>query len=354
MLKVDRRKVFLTVTELKPKMIIAEEIKVNDAILLNKGTELTDVMVNKLQEIYFYSRVAVYSDQEEIFAFYKNKTVEEIEESFTNLSIDIKEILSNIEDTIKTNFQEIEEFTQKIKDELRSTGSVIKNIVLAGSGEDDIYRHSVNVTALSTILGKWLGFSESDINLLSHAAILHDFGKTKISSDILDKVTPLTEEEWSKIESHPGLVYNFLKAVPSVDPSILYGVLMHHERLDGSGYPLGVREDKIHPFAKIIAIADTFDAINSNRVYRKSQGPFEALETLQRESIGKLDYMYCSVFIEHVINFLMGESVLISTNEIYTIIGIDLNDISHPLLVNGTDFMDLKQRRDIHIKKLIL
>lgn len=350
----DRRKVFLTVNELKPKMIIAEEIKSNGLVLLNEGTELTETMINKLRAIYFYSRVAVYSDQEEVLEFYKNKTVEEIEESFNDLSIDVKEILSNIEDTIKTNFQEIEEFSRKIKDELKSTRSVIKNIVLVGSGEDAIYRHSVNVTALSAVLGKWLGFSERDINLLSHAAILHDFGKTKISSEILDKVTPLTAEDWKKIKSHPGLVYNYLKAVPSLDTSILYGVLMHHERLDGSGYPLGIKEDRIHPFAKIIAIADTFDAINSNRIYRKSQGPFEALETLQKESLGKLDYVYCKVFIEHVINFLMGESVLLNTNKICTVIGVNVNDISRPLLVDGTDFIDLKQRKDIYIKKLII
>ncbi|WP_343069515.1 HD-GYP domain-containing protein [Clostridium aciditolerans] len=350
----NRRKVFLTVNELKPKMIIAEEIKSNGIVLLNERTELTEAMINKLQKIYFYSRVAVYSDQEEVLEFYKNKTVEEIEESFNDLSIDVKAVLSNIEDTIKTNFQEIEEFTRKIKDELRSTRSVIKNIVLVGSGEDAIYRHSVNVTALSAVLGKWLGFSERDINLLSHAAILHDFGKTKISREILDKVTPLTAEDWKKIKSHPGLVYNYLKAVPSLDISILYGVLMHHERLDGSGYPLGIKEDRIHPFAKIIAIADTFDAINSNRVYRESQGPFEALETLQKESLGKLDYVYCKVFIEHVINFLMGESVLLNTNKICTVIGVNVNDISRPLLVDGTDFIDLKQRKDIYIKKLII
>lgn len=354
MVKVNRRKVFLTVNELKPKMAIAEKIKSNGLVLLNEGTELTEAMINKLREIYFYSRVAVYSDQEEVLEFYKNKTVEEIEESFSNLSIDVKEILSNIEDTIKTNFQEIEEFTRKIKDELRSTRSVIKNIVLVGSGEDAIYRHSVNVTALSAVLGKWLGFSERDINLLSHAAILHDFGKTKISSKILDKVTPLTEEDWRKIKSHPSLVYKYLKAVPSLDTSILYGALMHHERFDGSGYPLGIKEDRIHPFAKIIAIADTFDAINSNRIYRKNQGPFEALETLEKESLGKLDYVYCKVFIEHVINFLMGESVLLNTDKICTVIGVDANDISRPLLFDGTDFIDLKQRKDIYIKKLII
>lgn len=354
MVKVDRRKVFLRVNELKPKMIVAEEIKFNGLFLLNEGTELTDTIINKLQETYFYSRVAVYIDQKEVLEFYKNKTVEEIEESFVNLSVNVKDILGNIEDNIETNFQEIDEFVRKIKDELRSTRSVIKNIIHFGSGEDAIYRHSVNVTALSTVLGKWLGFSEKDINLLSHAAVLHDFGKTKIEDEILNKVTPLTEEDWGKIKSHSSIVYNFLKGVPSVDTSMLYGVLMHHERLDGSGYPLGVKEDRIHPFAKIIAIADTFEAINSDRVYKKRQGPFEALKTLQKESMGRLDYLYCQVFIEHIINFLIGESVLLNTDKIYTVIGIDVNDISRPLIADGIDFIDLKQRRDVYIKKLII
>lgn len=349
----NKKKKFLTVNELSAEMVLAEEIKADGLLLLNEGTKLTDAIIDKLKEIYFYSKVAVYSDKEDIFTFYKSKTVEEIEESFINLSVDAKEVFRNIGDTIETSTEEIDNFIQKIREELSSTRAIIKNIILVGSGKDAIYRHSVNVTALSAILGKWLGFRENEINLLTHAAILHDFGKTKIDDEILNKVLPLTNADWVEIKKHPVFIYNSLKGITSLDTSIIYGVLMHHERLDGSGYPLGVKEDKIHPFAKIIAIADTFDAINSNRIYRKSQGPFEALSTLKKESLGKLDYEYCKVFIEHVLTFLMGESVLLNTDKTCTVIGVNPDEISRPLLFDGSEFLDLKNHKQIHIVKLL-
>lgn len=349
----NKKKIFLALNELEPGMTVAEEIKADGMLLLNEGTKLTGIIIDKLKEIYFYGKIGVYSDEEDTFTFYQNRTVEEIEESFIKLSVNIKEIFNNVEDTLETNTEEINSFTEKIKEELNSTRAIIKNVILFGSGEDTIYRHSVNVTALSSILGKWLGFSEDEINLLTHAAILHDFGKTKIDNQILDKVTPLSSEDWIEIKKHPVFIYNSLKGLTAVDPSIIYGVLMHHERSDGSGYPLGVKADKIHPFAKIIAIADTFDAINSNRIYRKSQGPFESLATLKKESLGRLDYEYCKVFIEHVLTFLMGESVLLNTNKTCTVIGINPDEISRPLLFDGSEFIDLKNHKEVHITKLL-
>lgn len=350
----EKKKVLLSVNELKCGMILADKIISNGTVLLKEETELTDIMINRLQEVYFFNKVAVYDDKKDIFAFYKNKTVEEIEESFGEYSINVKDVFDNIEDTIKTNFDELQTFVDKIKSELNSPRAVIKNIILLGSGEDTIYRHSVNVTALSGILGKWIGLSEEELSLLSKASMLHDFGKTKIGNDILGKSAKLTEAEWKKVKSHPSVIYNLLKNIPDMDNSILYGTLMHHERLDGSGYPLGIKEERIHPFAKIIAIADTFDTINSNRAYKKSQGPFEALETLQNESLGKLDYMYCKIFIDHVITFLMGESVMLSNNKICTVVGVNANDISRPLVIDGTDFIDLKDHKDVYIKKLMI
>lgn len=350
----NKKKVALSVNELRIGMVIAENIINNGITLLKEGTELNDALINKLQETFFFNKIIVYCNKEQVLEFYKNKTVEEIEKSFSELSINIKEIFDNIDKTIKTNFDEIENFISKVKEELHSPKSVIKNVILLGSREDSIYRHSVNVTALSVILGKWLELSEEEINILSYSAILHDFGKTKIDRKILNKNSTLSEEEWETIKLHPAIAYNLLKGVSGLDNFLLYGVLMHHERLDGSGYPLGIKEERIHPFAKIIAIADTFDTINSNRKYKRSQDPFTALKMLQEESLGKLDYIYCKEFIEHVINFIMGESVLLSDNRICTVVGINLNDVSRPLLINGTDFIDLKEHKDIYIKKLML
>ena len=82
---------------------------------------------------------------------------------------------------------EIREFSRKIQNELRPSSIVIKNIVLYGSGEDSIYRHGVNVAALSALLGKWVGLEDAKINLLVYSAILHDIGKTKVNKDVLEK-----------------------------------------------------------------------------------------------------------------------------------------------------------------------
>jgi len=248
----------------------------------------------------------------------------------------------------------IRSFSKQIQGELKSTSAVIKNIVLYGSGNDVIYRHSVNVAALSSILGRWIGLDENTINLLTYSAILHDYGKTKVDKDILNKVNPLTKNEIKEIKGHPVIGYNEIKKVQFLDNSVGYGVLMHHERLDGSGYPLGIKEDKIHPFAKIIAIADVFDAVNSNRVHKKSRGPFEALEIIQKESLGKLDYKYCKIFLEHIVNYYMGESVLLNTNKVCKIVQININDISRPLLFDGSVFIDLKQEKELYVEELVL
>ena len=129
---------------------------------------------------------------------------------------------------------------------------------------------------------------------------------------------------------------------------------MHHERLDGSGYPLGLKDNQIHQFARIIAIADVFDAINSDRLYKKSRGPFEALEIIKKESLGRLDYEYCNVFINHVINYYMGENVLLNNGKTCKIVQIDANDLTRPLLLDDSGFIDLKKSKDLYIEKLVL
>jgi HD-GYP domain-containing protein (c-di-GMP phosphodiesterase class II) len=192
-----------------------------------------------------------------------------------------------------------------------STGAIIKNVVLYGSGHDSIYRHSVNVAALSSILGAWLGLDEDKVNLLTYSAILHDYGKTRIDEKVLNKAGTLTREELKLIKKHPIFGYEDMRKIQYLDSLVSNGVLMHHERLDGTGYPFGIKGDKIPSFARIIAIADVFDAVNSNRTYKMSKGPFEVLEIIQKESLGKLDYEYCQVFLNHIINYYMGESSFI-------------------------------------------
>lgn len=231
---------------------------------------------------------------------------------------------------------------------------VVKNIVLNGSGSDVIYRHGVNVASLCILLGIWLGMSEAQIKLLAYSAMLHDCGKTKIDAEVLNKPRKLTNNEFKMVKKHAVLGYDMVKKLQYIDKSVSYGVLMHHERLDGSGYPLGIREDKIHPFAKIIAIADVFDAINSDREYKNKKAPFEALRIVQEESLGKLDYEYVQVFLKHIMNYYLGEEVVLNNGDRCRILQMNINDIQRPLLIKDGEFVDLTKHKDLYIEEMLL
>lgn len=350
------KKISISINQLKAGMVIARDIIVEDTVVIAEGVVVTDALIAKLREICLYESLMIYWEEEKPEEIdYKNDIeLKEVEESIKKLSSDMEDMFDNFKNSGQTNISEVREFSKNIMNKLQSPRAVIKNIMLSGSGEDCIFKHSVNVATLSLLLGKWLGFDNNKQNLLLYAAILHDFGKNKIDKNILYKKEKLTYNEIQIIKTHPVIAYNLIKDIPYLSTSISYGVVMHHERLDGSGYPLGLKEENIHEFAKVIAIADTFDALNSKRAYRNSTGPFNALKIIQSESIGKLDYHYTKVFIDHMINYYIGEYVLLNNNERYKIIYVDSNNICKPLLSKGDVFLDLKEHPELQIKSLVV
>lgn len=347
----------LSIDELKIGMIIAEKVYSEQIVLINRGVVVTETIINRLKDKYILDNIEVFTEEDgkiDFLELVKEKTVEEIEQTFKELSFNVQGMFESIDIKGITDLEEVQQFAKKIQGELSSARTIIKDIVLQGSGKDTIYRHSVNVAALSSILGKWLGFNDEEISDLICCAILHDFGKTKIHKSILDEVGELSGDVSKEMRSHPLLGFNILKSIPNLKSSISEGVLNHHERLDGSGYPRGIKDDKINSFARIIAIADTFDEVNSTRLYSVAKGPFDALELIEQQSFGALDYEYSKVFLEHLINFYISENVLLSNNKIAKIIQIDINDLGRPLLLDDQGFVDLKKQSHISIDRLLL
>lgn len=345
--------------ELIPGMILSKEIKANGKVLIGKGIPITEYAINKLKDHYIPNQIEIYYEDNDYKHKNNNgtelhKTVEEVEESLNELTFDVEKIFEDMDTLKRSGIKEVRKFAAKIQSELNYLSSLIKNVVIHGSGSDTIYRHGVNVAVLSTILGKWIGLDNNELNLLTYAAVLHDFGKIKIDQKILDKPDKLTLDEFKEIKSHSEIGYKYIKEIPYLDKSVSYGVLMHHERMDGSGYPLGLKEKNIHQFARIISVADVFDAVNSDRRYKKSHGPFEALEIIKKESLGKLDYEYCNIFLNHVINYYMGENVILNTKKACKIIQIDANNLARPLLLADAGFIDLKHHKELYIEELVL
>ncbi|MBI9008970.1 MAG: cache domain-containing protein [Tenericutes bacterium] len=157
--------------------------------------------------------------------------------------------------------------------------------------------HSQNVMKYSLLIGKALGIEAEELNKLKLAAQLHDIGKISIPDYILSKVEPLTDEEFFEIKLHPEKGYRILSAYPDLSEYAKF-VLYHHERWDGFGYPHGIKGDKIPLYSRIIAVADAFDAMTEERVYKKAKTEAEAIEEVMRCSGTQFDPKIADVFVK--------------------------------------------------------
>ncbi len=232
--------------------------------------------------------------------------------------------------------------------------TVMDNLQMAPHSEDYLYHHSVDVGIIAGCLGLWAGRPYREIEELILGAMLHDIGKTLIPLKVLNKPDLLTEEEMNLVRFHSIRGYKFLKQNTELPRSILLCALQHHERDDGSGYPLSVREDKIHPYAKIIAVADVFDAMTSVRSYRRRATPYEAVETLRREMVSKLDTQICTIFIDKLSQRFVGDVVELSNGQQGEVIFLNRFDSTRPMVrTREGDFVDLDKNRNLSICRML-
>ncbi len=152
------------------------------------------------------------------------------------------------------------------------------------------YQHSVGVGLHAIALGKKLKITaEQDLSDLGIAGLLHDIGKTRVKPDIINKPGPLDKDEWEEMRQHSKWGYELLKDNTDISQRAKLAVLHHHEDNSGSGYPHGLKENQISVFAKIITIADIFNALTTDRTYSKAKTPFEAFKLIQTAMLHKVD-----------------------------------------------------------------
>lgn len=220
--------------------------------------------------------------------------------------------------------------------------------------EDYLYHHSVDVGIIAGCLSFWMGRNYHEIEETILGALLHDIGKALIPLKVLNKPGSLTDEEMHLVRFHSLRGYKFLKQYGDFSQSVLLCALQHHERIDGSGYPMAVKGDKIHPYAKLIAIADVFDAMTSVRSYGKRATPYEAVEIMKREMVGKLDYEVCSVFLDKLSQRFVGDIVQLSNGQRGEVVFLNPHDCTRPIVrTRDGEFVDLDKLRDLSINKML-
>jgi len=211
------------------------------------------------------------------------------------------------------------------------------------SSDDYTYRHMVAVSILSTLIGKWLQLNETELQDLTMAAILHDVGKINIPLEILNKPGALTPEEFEIVKQHTKDGYELIKATSGTTMRQALVALQHHERQDGSGYPLELRSDNIDLYSRIVAVADVFHAMSSERVYRNASPFYTLLNELYQFAFGKLDAKIVRLFLDRLMQALVGNEVLLTDGRRAIIVMINSHDPIHPLVRVGDAFVDLSK-----------
>lgn len=210
-------------------------------------------------------------------------------------------------------------------------------------------RKSVLMALTSYQLARWCKFAEKDWMAVALAALLHDIGNTRVDAAIFRKPSRLTPDEMNEMRQHTVYGFRLLEGVPSLNQGISLAALQHHERIDGSGYPMKVTGDKIHPYAKIVAIADMYHAMTSARNDRKAESPYLVLEQLKSEAFGKLDPYYVQTFIDRATQFHNGMLVQLNDNRVGEIVFTDRSHPTRPMVSVAGEIINLAKQRDLYI-----
>lgn len=352
-------------SRLVPGMVTAEDVySYTNHLILPKGLILTDKAITKLE---FYSIISVKIEDEEV------ETPETQEEEDISYSERLKQT-PEFQSFQKDFDQKTEQFQSTITDLLEDDSEInpdqlVEHALSLLSSEnkyvnvfdmlhcmrqrDDVtFVHCMNVGLICNIFAHWLRMDEEEIRIATISGMLHDIGKVKMPEKIMKKPGKLTTWEYSIVKTHPRESYNMLEK-HSIDSHIKNAALMHHERCDGSGYPLGLKEEQIDPYAKIVAIADVYDAMTSARIYRGPLCPFKVIETFENEGFQKYDSQYILTFLENIVHTYLLHDVRLTNGEVGTIVYINKHKLSKPTIKIGTKYINLSEEPHLFIDAIL-
>lgn len=351
-------------SELTPGMITAEDVyNYTGQLILPKGLTLTDKAITRLE---FYSILSVRIedqslvglDVEEDTRTHSERIRESAEfkkfhESFDENLISFKESINDIVD-MNANIDTDAMLTNTLAILSEATSSYHAFDMLHNMRQyDDLtFAHCMNVALICNIFSQWLKWPEKEQNLLTLCGLLHDIGKLKIPDSIIKKPDRLTDEEYKIVKTHTVEGFHILKN-KNINSHIMNAALMHHEKCDGTGYPLGVQADKIDRYAKAVAIADVYDAMTSARIYRGSMCPFRVIEIFETEGLQKYDPEYILIFLENIVNTYLHNEVRLSNGETGTVVFINKHLLSKPVIKQGEKFLDLSKEPNLHIDAIL-
>ena len=296
-------------------------------ILLAKGMPLRLHYISKLKEM---GVVSLYIEDQFSEGIEPESSLSEL--VFEKSKNQIKNIIKSTKQSKEIDTEEIGNVVEQIMDELLYEEDVLIHAGDILFYDEYTYAHSIHVCVLSIIMGKALGYSIPRIKELAIGALLHDLGKIFVPEEILNKPNKLTTEEFRKIQLHPQDGYQVLRPFREISGLSKLIVLGHHEKIDGTGYPAGLKGDQIHEAVRLVSICDVFAAMTSDRVYRKKIKTYEVIEYLIAMSGQAFDASLVSAFIDHIVIYPTGQGVLLNTGEKGIVVKQNRHMTSRPIV----------------------
>lgn len=235
---------------------------------------------------------------------------------------------------------------------VKNTMHLMNTLQLLREYDDTMYIHSLSVALIAHTIASQQNFTEEAMRNLIFACAFHDIGKVQIPAEILYKPGRLTDEEYNTVKEHAQKGYEILHKA-HFPQDIQMAALLHHERCNGSGYPSGLTSEKIPMLAKIIAIADVYDAMTARRSYRKEICSFDVIAEFENSGYQKYDVTLLLPFLTSIAQSHLNNKVRLSNSLIGTIVMINQHRLSKPVVnIDGT-FIDLSKEKDITIIEVL-
>ncbi len=357
------------VSDLKTGMITSEDvISIDGQLVVPKGVVLTDNLIARLFSFDVFS-ILVEDEQltssidnlletpsEELSYVEKMKASPEFQEFKEEFKKGVEKMEFSLNALVEKNTDfdpnELIGETMAMVNNRNTPTSVMDMILHLHEFDDDTYAHSLNVGMLCNIFARWMGFSEEEKELATACGLFHDVGKLAMPSEVIKKPAKLTPSEYKVIKTHPLESYKILSNYKFPD-EVKNAALMHHERCDGSGYPYGFTSEKISKFAKLVSIADVYDAMTSTRTYRDAMCPFAVITHFENDGLQKYDPGFLLTFLENTVNSFLNQKVRLSNGLEGDIIFVNPIALSKPTIKIGGRFIDLKKVDTVEIVDII-
>ncbi len=302
-------------------MVLAKPIYDENArVLLNIGTSLSQAHINRLKKrisfLYVKSEMTddIVNIQEDISYELRTKTITSISNVFSTIT-DSQTGTNAITSRLK-NFKNLKDTFALVMQELRDSLKHVNLISHLQINHDNMFEHSLNTALYSLSIGKTLGLPEKSLHILGLGALFHDIGKLQLPKSLLTKEN-LNEEEKLLMRAHTEIGFEMLRKETELHLLIAHCAYQHHERIDGSGYPRGLKGKDIHQFAKIITVAEKFDHL----IRVKGMLPHEAMEVLHGYCYIRYEIEVIEAFKKAVAIFPIGVTVTLSSGERGVVIG---------------------------------